>query len=319
MNTTILASGKKKPEEQQKAAENKLNRKLLAKIKGKVKFFGRTDDLILPGDFIKLVGLGDRMSNDPIFVSAIDHEYSEGDWTTTATLGWTDKFYTEQINPSNEGSANGELSSIQGLHTGVITGIVDDAGDFRVKLKMPLVNNSQDGVFARLATLDAGSKRGTFFMPEIDDEVVVGFMNNDPSQPVVLGSLYSSKHAPPLTPAKPNNQKGYVSRKEIKIIMDDDERSITIETPGGHVFKMNDKDSKVTITDSNKNTITMEPAGITIDAAKVLTLKAGTSISVSAPKVELKADGAMTVQAGGTATVKSSGIMNIKGSMVNIN
>ena len=316
--TTIRTSAKKEAEEQRLLALNKQSRKQLSKIKGKVKYFGRVEKPIIPGDFIKLKGLGDNFCI-PVFTSAIDHEYSDGDWTTTATIGWDDKYFTEQINPTHETSASGELSTIQGLHTGIITDIIDPEGDFRVKLRIPIVNSNQDGVYARIATLDAGNNRGTFFMPEQGDEVVVGFMNNDPAQPVVLGMLYSSKNAAPLTPEKDNNKKGYVSRSEVKIIIDDGDSSITIETPGGNVFTMNDNESKISITDATGNKITMEQAGITIEAATVLTLKAGTSISIAAPQVSMKADSELNIEGGGTSTVSSDGIMNIKGSIVNIN
>ncbi len=317
-NTTIRASGKKEPQEQKAIADAKENKKTLAKIKGKVKYFGKVEKPILPGDFIKLKGLGENF-NGPIFVSAINHDYSDGDWTTTATIGWDDKFFAEQVNPTHETSSSGELSTMQGLQTGIITDIIDADGDFRVKLKLPIVDNNQDGVYARIATMDAGNKRGTFFMPEINDEVIVGFMNNDPAQPVVLGMLHSSKNAAPLTPETANNKKGYVSRSEIKILIDDGEKSITIETPGGNVFTMNDTELKVSLKDAVGNKITMEVAGVTIESATVLTLKAGTSLAISAPSLSMKADAELKLEGGATSTISSSGIMNIKGSMVNIN
>lgn len=316
--TTIRTGGKKETEEQKKIAENKRIRKTLAKIKGHAKYFGRVETPVLPGDFIRLKGLGENFNSD-IFVSAVNHDYSDGDWTTTATLGWDEKFFTEQVNPSSETSSSGELSSLQGLHTGIITDIIDPDGDFRVKLRMPIVDNQQDGVYARLATLDAGNKRGTFFMPEPGDEVVVGFMNNNPDQPVILGMLHSSKNAAPLNPESANDKKGYVSRSEIKIIIDDGEKSISIETPGGNSFIMNDSENKISFQDSNGNKITMEQAGITIESVSALNLKAGTTLSISAPQLSVKADGELKVEGGATTTVSSSGIMNIKGSLVKIN
>ena len=162
-------------------------------------------------------------------------------------------------------------------------------------------------------------KVGLIWHPEIGDEVVVGFMNNDPNQPVVLGMLHSSKNAAPFTQESANDKKGYVSRSEIKIIIDDGEKSITIETLGGNIFKMNDTENKITLVDSNSNKITMEQAGVTIESASVLTLKAGSSLSISAPQLSMKADGELTVEGGGSTTVKSSGALTIQGSIVSIN
>ena len=300
--TTIRASGKKETAEQKALADNKKIKKNLSKIKGRVKYFGRVEQPVLPGEFIKLKGLGNNF-NGPIFVSAVNHDYSDGDWATTATLGWDEKYFTEQINPTNETSSSGELSTVQGLQTGVITDIIDNDGDFRVKLRLPIVDDKQDGVYARLATLDAGNNRGTFFMPEIDDEVVVGFMNNDPNQPVVLGMLHSSKNAAPLNPEEANDKKGYVSRSQIKIIIDDGEKSVTIETPGGNVFTMSDSENIVSMKDASGNKIKMETSGITIEASQL----------------SVKADAELKLEGGATTTVSSSGVMNIKGSLVNIN
>jgi len=156
-------------------------------------------------------------------------------------------------------------------------------------------------------------------MPEISDEVVVGFMNNDPNQPVILGMLHSNKNAAPLDPENANDKKGYVSRSEIIIIIDDGEKSITIETPGGNVFSMNDTENKISLKDSNGNKITMEQTGITIESSSALTLKAGSTLSISAPQLSAKADGELNLEGGGTTTVSSSGSLTIQGSVVSIN
>ena len=316
--TTIRAGGKKETTEQQALAKTKKIREVLSKIKGRVKFFGRVAQPVIAGDFVTLQGLGANF-NGNAFVSAIQHDYSDGDWTTTATLGWDENFFTEQINPLSETSGSGDLNSLGGLQTGIITDIIDADGDFRIKLRLPMVSNQEDGVFARLATLDAGNNRGTFFMPEVGDEVVVGFMNNNPAQPVILGMLHSSKNAAPLQPESANDKKGYVSRSEIKILIDDGEKSITIQTPGGHIFVMNDTEKSIKLTDSNSNKIVMEQSGITIESATALTLKAATTLSISAPQLSAKADGELKMEGSGSTTVSSSGAMTIKGSVVSIN
>src|SRR5207237_789890 len=109
----------------------------------------------------------------------------------------------------------GQLSSVQGLHAGTVQKIIDASGQFRVKVRLPLVNDADEGIYARVATLDAGDNRGSFFRPEINDEVLVGFMNDDPRQPVILGMLHSSSKKAPLEPEEANNEKGFVSRSGI--------------------------------------------------------------------------------------------------------
>ena len=303
-------------QETQAIANAKRLRQDLSKIKAKVKYQGVTK--VLPGDFITISGAGKNF-NGKAFVSAIQHEYGDGDWITEATLGWNEQFFSEQTNPTQGASATGHSSSIHGLQTGIVTGITDSNGQYRVKIRLPMVNDQDEGIYARVATLDAGDKRGTFFRPEVDDEVVVGFMNDDASNPVILGMLHSSAKSAPLEPATANPEKGYVSRKGIRLIFNDDNPSVLIETPGSRVFEMNDKDNSITVKDKKGNKIVIDNGGILIDSVTDLKIKAGASVSIEAPQVSLKADGAMSIEGTGSTGVSSSGITEIKGSLVKIN
>ncbi len=304
-------------EETQDIANAKKLRQDLSKIKAKVKYQGTT--AANPGDFVSLNGVGKNF-NGKAFVSAIQHEYSDGDWTTEATLGWTEQFFAEQTNPTHAASATGQPSSIHGLHIGIVTGITDDTGQYRIKVRLPIVNEQdEEGIFARVATLDAGDKRGTFFRPEIDDEVLVGFMNDDSKNPVVLGMLHSSAKSAPLEPDDQNPQKGYVSRSGIELIFDDDKKSIRIETPGNRVFELNDDEGSITLQDANGNKMVFDDNGISIESALDLKIKATSSISISAPQVSVKADGTLKLESSGSTTLSSDGMTEVKGSMVKIN
>lgn len=303
-------------EEIQDITNAKKLRQDLSKIKARVKYQGVTD--AKPGDFITLDGVGKNF-NGKAFVSAIHHEFSDGDWTTEATLGTDEKFFTEQINPGHAASSTGQSSSIHGLQIGIVTAITDSACQYRIKIRLPMVNDQDDGIYARVATLDAGDKRGTFFRPEVNDEVLVGFMNDDPQNPVVLGMLHSSAKSAPLEPDDKNPEKGYVSRSGIKLIFNDDKSSIHIETPDNRVFEMNDDDNSITVQDANGNKMVIDNNGISIESATDLTIKAGSSISISAPDISIKADGSLSAEASGSTSVSSDGITEIKGSMVKIN
>lgn len=303
-------------EETQAIANAKKLRQDLSKIKAKIKYQGINK--ALPGDFINIKGAGKNF-NGKAFVSAIQHEYSDGDWITEATLGWNEQFFSEETNPHHAASGTGQSSSLHGLQTGIVTGITDNNGQYRVKIRLPLVNDQDDGIYARVATLDAGDKRGTFFRPEVDDEVVVGFMNDDPRNPVILGMVHSSAKSAPLEPATANPEKGYVSRTGIKVIFNDEKKSIHIETPGNRVFEMDDDGNSITVKDANGNKMVIDQGGISIESVKDLTIKAGSSISISAPQLSLKADGTLSVEGSGSTSISSSGITEIKGSLVKIN
>jgi Rhs element Vgr protein len=314
--TEMRTSATLTQDEAQAIANAKKLRQDLSKIKARIKYQGT--QLAGPGDFITLNGVGKNF-NGKAFVSAVQHEYNDGDWVTEATLGWDEKFFTEDTNPSHASSATGQASSLHGLQIGVVTGIVDDTGQYRVKMRLPLVNEKDDGIFARVATLDAGKDRGTFFRPEVEDEVLVGFLNDDPKSPVILGMLHSSAKSAPLEPEDKNPEKGYVSRSAIKLIFNDDKKSITITTPGKRTFVMNDDDGSITVSDDSGNKIVMDSSGININSASDLTIKAANSISVSAPQVSVKADSSLSLEGSGSTSVNSSGVTEVKGSIVKIN
>ena len=208
---------------------------------------------------------------------------------------------------------------MHGLQIGVVTGITDDTGQYRVKMRLPLVDEKDGGIFARVATLDAGKNRGTFFRPEVEDEVLIGFLNDDPKCPVILGMLHSSAKPAPLEPDDKNPEKGYVSRSAIKLIFNDDKKSITITTPGKRTFVMNDDDGSITVSDDSGNKIVMDSSGIDINSASDVTIKATNSISVSAPQVSVKADSSLSLEGSGSTSLNSSGVTEVKGSLVKIN
>jgi Rhs element Vgr protein len=303
----------------------------LSKVRGRVKFQGFPD--IKPGDMISLNGVGERFTG-PVFVAAVRHEYAGGNWTTEATFGISGEWFAEQINPYHLSAQSGQFPAVQGLQIGLVTDLEDPDGEHRVKVRLPIVNPNEEGLWMRIATLDAGNNRGTFFRPEIDDEVIVGFIHNDQNQPVILGMLHSSALPSPLTASNDNHEKGFVSREGIKMIFNDDEKSYKLETPGGKKVTLSDNDGVVQIEDENGNSVKMEAGGVTVESASSLTLKAATDIKLEAVNIMLSPSSQFSVSAGGSeikagggsaelksasVKVEGSGIAEIKGGLVKIN
>ncbi|WP_057938977.1 type VI secretion system tip protein VgrG [Algoriphagus resistens] len=311
----IRSSGKFSNESLQSLADAKKNKQSLSKIKGKIAFGGNAD--VKPGEWLNLAGIGDQF-NGKAFVSAVQHEVSQGNWVTEAVLGWEEDFFTEKFNSSSISSASGQYSRIQGLHIGIVTDIIDPLGEGRVKVRLPLVNPNDAGIFARVSTLDAGDTRGTFFRPEVDDEVIVGFINDDPSQPVILGMIHSSAKPTPFEPENNNDKKGYVSRSEIKITIHDGDKSIVIETPGERKFTLDDAAGIIQVEDATGNRLTMDDSGIVLDSPMEISLKAGSKISFAAPEIALKADMKISAEASAGLSFKSNGTADFEGSLVNI-
>lgn len=303
------------PQEIKAWADANLLKSRLAKIRGRVKFEGIAT--INAGDMLELHGLGDRF-NGNAFVSGVRHDYTatEG-WKTQAQFGHTpDWFINEPDIPGPK--AGGLLPGTNGLHTGIVTENEDPEGEFRLKVKIPFIDAEDDGVWARVALADAGKERGLFFRPEINDEVLVGFLFDDPRQPVILGMLHSSALPSPIPPANDNHKKGYTSREKLVLLFDDEKKSIAVETPGGNKMTLSDDAKSIVLEDQNGNKITMDDKGIVIEAAKKLELKAGTELVIGGPKLKVSADSSFELK-GGSTKLQSSGVMTIKGSMVKIN
>ena len=327
----LIHSGKITQDELQAWADAKLMKNRLAKIRGSVKYQGNTD--LLPGDFISLNGVGNRFNGKAI-VASIHHNCIDGDWTTEVNFGMEPDWFAETVSVKNSLTQKGLIPSLQGLQVGIVTSLEDPDGDNRVQVKLPIVSNSEDGIWARVATLDAGKNRGTFFLPEVGDEVIVGCINNDPSHVVILGMVNSSAMPAPLTATNANNEKGYVSREKIKMIFNDDEKSFKLETPGGNKITLSDQDELIKIEDQHGNKITMESAGISIESASDLKLKASGDVTIDAVNITVTPSSNFSVSAGGaeikagsgsvslkapTAKVEGSGMTEIKGGLVKIN
>ncbi|NOZ26263.1 MAG: type VI secretion system tip protein VgrG [Nitrospirae bacterium] len=297
-------------------ADARLLRSRLSKIQGRARFTGFGE--IEPGELVELSGVGERFSGRA-FVSAVRHELGSGMWTTDAQFGLSPSWFTEEkkVNPE---PASGLLPAVNGLQIGVVTRLQDDPdGEDRVLVRMPLVSNDDDGVWARVAALDAGDGRGSFFRPEIGDEVVLGFLNDDPRDPVILGMLNSSAKPAPITASDDNHEKGFVTRSGIRLIFDDGKKSITIETPGGKRFTMDDDTGETTIEDENSNRFKMDSSGITIESPADIKIKAGGDIKVEGTNVATEAAAQFKAKGASGAEMSTSATAVIKGALVQIN
>ena len=304
--------------------ESIMLRSRLAKIRGRARFTGFSG--IKPADTLKLSGVGDRF-NGKAFVTAVRQEIGDGTWETQVQFGLDPKRYVFLHNDINEAPSAGLVGAIRGLQIGIVVQLESDPdGQDRILVRVPVIDSAGQGIWTRIASLDAGNERGAFFMPEIGDEVIVGFINDDPRHPVVLGMLHSSNKPAPISPQDNNNEKGFTTRSKMHLSFNDDTKTIVIDTPAGNSITIDEKSMKIEIKDQNENKITMEQSGITIEsplnidvkAGAVLTLSGGTSLSISAPSLSVKADSNVSIE-GAVAKVTSSGITEISGSLVKIN
>lgn len=312
----LFHSGKMEEPELQAWVNTRALKNKLAKIRGRVRTDGTA--AVSPGQLIQLNGVGERFEGK-LYVTGVRHEVEDGSWQTVFQFGINPEWFAETYK-IQQPLAGGLLPAIEGLQVGVVTQLKDDPdGENRILVKIPVIHKDDDGAWCRVCTLDAGNNRGSFFLPEIDDEVIVGFINNDPRHGVVLGMVNSSSKPAPLTAADENHEKGFQTRSEMKMIFNDDKKSILIQTPAGNKVEITEEDKKIHLEDQNGNKLTMNSDGITIESAKDIILKASGDIKGEGTNIEMKASAAVKVEGGSGADFKSSGTTNLKGSMVNIN
>lgn len=293
------------PETLDRIARTIIQKSNLASIQGKVTTFGNLKAKL--GDYITFNKVNPEIDNKVLLISQEVHTIENGCWKTEYTYGIeNERSFTENTMPglNNSQAEIGQSNTVNGLQIGIVTQIEEDPNNqFRIKVRMPMLSESGEGVWARLATLNASKDMGSYFIPNVNDEVIVGCIGNNPDTPIVLGSLYSSTNNMPFPIDADNFKKGFVTKKGTQIIMDDDKKSIEISTKKGNKLTISDDLKGFELVDENQNKITMNNQGITIESCKDLNIKATGNIKVEG------------IQAG----IEASAKLDLKGGMINLN
>jgi uncharacterized protein involved in type VI secretion and phage assembly len=195
---------------------------------------------------------------------------------------------------------------IFGVVVGIVTNNQDPEGMGRVKVNFPWLSADDESYWARVAAPMAGNNRGAWFLPEVNDEVLVAFEHGDVRAPYVLGALWNGQDAPPRNNSDgKNNERVIRSRSGHELVFNDDSQGahVQIKTNAGHLFVLDDTPGQENITVQDKtgnNTIVIDSAqnAITITAQMQLNLKAQT--------IEIDADTMLTVKAGANLTIQGT-------------
>jgi uncharacterized protein involved in type VI secretion and phage assembly len=198
-------------------------------------------------------------------------------------------------------------SRIYGVVVGIVTNNQDPDKLGRVKVKIPRLSADDESQWARVATFMAGKNRGAFFLPEVDDEVLVAFEHGDMALPYVIGALWNGLDEPPETNDDGKNNIRVITSRSGSVIRLDD-------TDGDEKIEIIDKEKKNGITISTKDNT------ITVKTEKDLVISAPNGkVTIEAKDLDIKTNASVTVKASGNANVEASGTMTIKGATVNIN
>lgn len=307
-----------------------------SKIQGEAKFQGTSTPN--PGQYITLQGLGDRFNGDHI-MSGVIHDISDGNWITKVNIGLPFGWFTEEpdvVAPP----ASGVLPGVRGLSIGTVKKMYEDPdSQYRILVDVPLFDANGEGIWARLANFYSTSGAGAFFLPEVGDEVVLGFLNEDPRYPIILGSMYSSSKIKPyegLDPNEKNSIKAIVSKSGISVEFDDENKILTIQTPQKNTVILSDQDKQITMKDENDNSIVLSSDGITIKSPKSINIEAaesvnikgtqgikaqssGGDVSISGMNIKESADMEYSAEGSMSAKVTAGAELTLKGAMVMIN
>jgi len=206
--------------------------------------------------------------------------------------------------------AAGARETYPGVVVGLVTDNEDPEGLGRVRVTFPWrgTEDENESFWAPVAVPMAGAEYGTYFLPEVDDEVLVAFENGDLQYPYVVGALWSADRAPPESNDGNNDVRTVRSRSGHAVTFDDgDDGAVEVTTAGGNSITLEDASGseRITVADSGGNSVELDAANGTV------TVSGATKVVLSGTMLELTADGNIDIEA--------SGVLNLKGALVNIN
>lgn len=273
--------------------------------------------LFIPGKYITLDGVGGRFDGDH-FIASVRHRLAQGNWTCDIGFGMSPFWFVQQ-HEIEAPPAAGLLPGIGGLFNATVKKIdADPDAEYRIQVEVALFNDNNVGLWARLSNFYSTNGQGVFFLPEVGDEVVLGFMNQDPRYPVILGSLYSQKNKPysGFTPNQKNSLKGIVSKSALRAMFDDENVILTLVTPANNTVVLDDKNKQISVSDENGNTITLSASGISIKSNKDITIEAGQAVTLKgATGVSIESSGGNVASKGVNITESAQMQYSAKGDM----
>ena len=212
------------------------------------------------------------------------------------------------------GAANGDKAATTGRVYGLVVALVtandDPEGLGRVKMKFPWLSDAYESDWARMVQLGAGPDSGAVFIPEVNDEVLVGFEFGDVRRPYVVGGLYNGQDKPRLGEGLFDRGKvkrrGFVSRRGHRVVLFDDDGTsgVAILTSDGKLrIALNETEGEIHIFGDSK---------VVVEAQRQLELS-------SAGDIKLEANGRLTLEANQGITIRSDGVVDVDGALIQLN
>jgi uncharacterized protein involved in type VI secretion and phage assembly len=252
------------------------------------------DPLIGAGAKVQIEGIGSRMTGT-WRVTGVEHTYgATRPYLTRFVCGGKESGGLGDLTGGG-GAATGDKRGWSGLVVGIVTNNNDPEKLCRVRVKFPTLSQDDESAWCRIATPGAGKQRGMQWIPEVDDEVLVGFELDDHTRPVVLGGLWNRPDGPPDPGAIAGGvvkQRLLVSRKDSRLVFDDDKPQIELLLGG-------------------------TPCAIKLESAES-SVTGDRKLVVTAGQIEIKATSKLTLS-GGQIEINSSGPLTASGKPIKLN
>jgi uncharacterized protein involved in type VI secretion and phage assembly len=297
---------------------------------------GLVNSNLQPGTMLTVANAGP--SSGSYRIGSVEHVYT--------SHGFYTKFRAGRTRPANLVDTLGPSEPNAGLlSTGLVVGVVTDNNDpdsaGRVKVKFTGIADVVSQ-WARMVAVGAGAQRGAIFMPEVNDEVIVGFEHGDTRRPVVLGGLYSKRNTLPdwgmngsaVEARRITSAAGHIfefgevgndpTKSHVLIKLAGGQHKLRLgadrfdlEVASGKPISIKAGSAKFEITESGD--VNIEGANISIKASAALSLEGNSQATVKASGTAELSGAQVSVKGSGTGTIDGGGMLTVKGGMVAIN
>ncbi|HMQ52055.1 MAG TPA: VgrG-related protein [Anaerolineae bacterium] len=283
------------------------------------------------GQSVTIKGVGKRFGGNYYVTSAI-HILNDEGYETQFVISGRQPETMSHILDSENGSKNGR-GLMPGLAIGIVTNIKNNEKDWGfIKVKYPWLGDNIESDWIRMGGPGAGAARGMYWLPEVNDEVLLGFEHGDIHCPFIIGSLWNGKDAPPEAIKKVVGSQGKVDQRIIKsrsghqVVLNDTQgkEQILIKSKSGHQLMLDDAGGKERFvlkdkTGSNQVLIDSAKNAISISATQDLTLKCGKKLTLDCTELAITAKGKGAIKATAALTLESSAKTEVKAAQVSIN